>query len=183
VSWKRDLLSCLGGLHYLGMEQIGHVPSHRLRLALYRQAGMQLGLNAFIYGGAKVWAPHNIVIGASTIVGQRAILDGRAGIEIGDNVNLSTGVWIWTLEHDPQGVDFATKGGPVVVDDYAWLSCRATIMPGVSIGRGAVVAGGAVVTKPVPPFAIVGGVPAVVIGERRRDLSYDLATHRPIPFI
>jgi acetyltransferase-like isoleucine patch superfamily enzyme len=183
VAWKRDLRSYLRGLKFLGMLQIGHVPSHQVRLALYRQAGMRIGENSFIYGGAEVRAPANIVIGTSSIVGHRAILDGRRGIEIGDNVNLSTRVWIWTLQHDPQAIDFGTERGPVVVDDYAWSSCRATIKPVVSNGRGAVVAGGCIVTKPVRLFAIAAGVPAVIIGERPRGLSYDLARRGPIPFV
>lgn len=137
MAWNRDLHSYLRGLGFLGLTQVGHVPSHRMRLALYRQAGMEIGQNSFTYGGAEVRGPGKIVIGTSTIVGHRAILDGRRGIEIGNNVNLSTGVWIWTPQHDPQAIDFGIKGGPVVVEDCAWSSCRATIMPGVSIGRGA----------------------------------------------
>ena len=108
-----DLRRYLRGLKFLGMNEIGRLPSHRLRLALYRQAGMQVGRNSFVYGGAEVRAPRNIVIGASTIVGHRAILDGREGIVIGNNVNLSTGVWIWTLQHDPQATDFGVSTVPV----------------------------------------------------------------------
>ncbi|MFC6639871.1 acyltransferase [Sulfitobacter sediminilitoris] len=65
------------------------------------------------------------------------------------------------------------------MEDYAWISCRVTILPNVRIGRGAVVAAGAVVTKDVPQFAIVAGVPAVVIGERERNLKYQLDFHKP----
>jgi acetyltransferase-like isoleucine patch superfamily enzyme len=88
-------------------------------------------------------------------------------------------VWIWTLEHDPQSPAFATTGGPVVIEDYAWVSCRTVILPNVRIGRGAVVAAGAVVTRDVPDYAIVGGVPAKVIGERSRDLNYELSWYQP----
>lgn len=62
--------------------------------------------------------------------------------------------------------------GKVVIDDYAWVSTNAMIMPGVTIGEGAVVAAGAVVTRNVEPYAIVGGVPAKKIGERNKDLDY-----------
>jgi maltose O-acetyltransferase len=63
----------------------------------------------------------------------------------------------------------------VVVGDHAWLSFRCTVLPGVTIGEGAVVAAGAVVTKDVPRYAIVAGIPARVIGERSpRGLDYDL---------
>jgi acetyltransferase-like isoleucine patch superfamily enzyme len=89
-------------------------------------------------------------------------------------------VWIWTLEHDPQSPDFATVGGPVTIEDYAWVGCRVVILPGVCIGKGAVVAAGAVVTKDVPPYAIVGGVPARTIGERAPDLRYQLTWYQPL---
>jgi maltose O-acetyltransferase len=91
-------------------------------------------------------------------------------------VNFSTGVWIWTAEHDMNALDFGATSAPVVIEDYAWLSCRTIILPGVTIGYGAVVAAGAVVTKSVPAFAVVGGTPAKVIGERSRDLNYKLTS-------
>lgn len=60
------------------------------------------------------------------------------------------------------------------MSDYVWIGARATIMPGVTIGRGAVIATGAVVTKDVPEMAIVAGIPARVIGQRRSALKYTL---------
>ncbi|KKQ96441.1 MAG: Acetyltransferase, partial [Candidatus Woesebacteria bacterium GW2011_GWA1_39_12] len=67
----------------------------------------------------------------------------------------------------------------VEIKDYVFIGPRAIILPGVSIGRGAVVAAGAVVTKNVPDFAIVGGVPAKVIGERKnKNLNYRLGRAR-----
>lgn len=158
----------------------GLVPSQRIRRFLYtRVFGMQLGKTAIIYGGAEIRMPWRIVVGEHTSIGHRAILDGRMGLRIGNNVNLSTGVWIWTLQHDPQSPSFATTGDQVVIEDYAWISCRVVILPGVTIGRGAVVAAGAVVTKDVPPYAIVGGVPAKVIGERTSNLAYELDWYQP----
>ena len=59
------------------------------------------------------------------------------------------------------------EGGPVIIDDDVWVGAGATILPGVSIGSGAVVAAGAVVTKDVAPYAVVGGIPARVLTVRR----------------
>jgi acetyltransferase-like isoleucine patch superfamily enzyme len=120
--------------------------------------------------------PQGVSIGANSTVGSWAILDGRRAIQIGRNVNLSSEVALWTLQHDPQSESFAVTGGPITIEDYAWISFRATILPGVTVGRGAVVAAGAVVAKDVPPHKIVGGIPAKVIGERRADLSYQLGS-------
>ncbi|WP_461453691.1 acyltransferase [Mucilaginibacter sp.] len=96
------------------------------------------------------------------------------GLTIGNNVNISTQVVIWTLHHDYNSPDFAQAGSPVIIEDYVWLCSRAIILPGVTIGEGAVVAAGAVVTKNVEPYTVVGGVPAKYIAKRNTNLNYDL---------
>jgi maltose O-acetyltransferase len=85
---------------------------------------------------------------------------------------------ILTLGHDPQSPDFADRGGAVTIGDRAWIGFRALVLPGVTIGEGAVIAAGAVVTKDVPPYTIVGGNPAREIGQRTDQLEYRLA-YRP----
>ena len=162
------------------MRLCGYIPSMRVRRLIYRRVfRMNVGNTTVIYGGAEIRAPRNVWIGEHAIIGHHAILDGRLGLKIGKNVNLSSGVWIWTMEHDPQAPDFAAKGGEVVIEDFVWISCRAMILPGVRIGQGAVVAAGAVVVNDVPPYAIVGGVPAKVIGQRNKDLTYRLTWYQP----
>ena len=142
--------------------------------------GMRIGAGSHLYRGTEIWSPAGITIGSHTSVGTDAILDGRGGITLGDNVNLSSQAAIWTMQHVPDDPDFGVFSAPVVVEDRAWISFRATILPGVTIGEGAVVAAGAVVTKDVPPFAMVGGIPAKRIGERSRALRYVLGP--PPPF-
>jgi maltose O-acetyltransferase len=78
------------------------------------------------------------------------------------------------LQHDLHSDAHLDEGGDVVIEDHVWIASRATILPGVRIGRGAVVASCSVVTKDVPPLAIVAGVPARVIGTRRSRLDYRL---------
>ena len=113
-----------------------------------------------------------IEIGKNCVINRDVYLDGRSGILIGDNVNISFGVTILSLQHDHQNPDFAVSGGQVVVGNDAWIGARAIILPGVTIGRGAVIAAGAVVTKSVPDFTVVGGVPAKKIGERNAEINY-----------
>ncbi|WP_370630610.1 DapH/DapD/GlmU-related protein [Mucilaginibacter sp. 21P] len=84
---------------------------------------------------------------------------------------------IWTLHHDYNSPDFAQAGAPVVIEDYAWVCSRAIILPGVTIGRGAVVAAGAVVTRDVAPYTVVGGTPAKKIADRNPDLVYNLGEY------
>ena len=118
----------------------------------------------------------DISIGKYCNINKRTVLDGRGGITIGDSVDIAQDVNIWTEQHDYNSADYKASSAPVVIEDYVWIATRATILPGVTIGRGAVVATGAVVTKNVPPLAIVAGVPAKVIGQRENNMNYKLGT-------
>ncbi len=182
-SFKGFVWPYLNGGKLVFLKWVGLFPSHFFRKLVYRVFGMSIGKRAVIYGGAEIRRPEWIKIGCGSVVGNDAILDGRLGIEIGCNVNLSSGVWIWTVQHDHQSKDFKDVGGAVRIGDRAWISCRVVILPGVCVGEGAVVAAGAVVTKDVEPFSVVAGVPAKKIGDRRRDLDYSLADGSPIPFL
>ena len=125
--------------------------------------------------GARFYHPSNITIGEDTIIGEGAVLDGRKKLTIGNHVDMASEVMIYNCQHDVQSTDFHATGGEVVIGDYVFIGPRAIILPGVTVGRGAVVAAGAVVTKDIAPFAIVGGVPAKVIGERKvKELTYRL---------
>jgi acetyltransferase-like isoleucine patch superfamily enzyme len=169
------------GLEFLLLNLIGRVPSHRLRRALYRRRGMRIAADAHVYSGAEVRAPRRIEIGSDSTIGFDAVLDGRGGIRIGQHVNFSSEVALWTMQHDPDDPDFATTSGPIVIEDYVWVSFRATILPNVTIGRGAVVSAGAVVTKDVPPMAVVGGIPAKVLRQRASEPRYTIG--RPTAFV
>ena len=78
------------------------------------------------------------------------------------------------MEHNIDSPDFTESDGAVLIDDYVVMGTRATILPGVHIGKGAVIASGAVVTKDVEPYTVVGGVPAQFIKERAKNLHYTL---------
>ena len=72
-------------------------------------------------------------------------------------------------------------GSGVVIRDFAWLGDRVIVLPGIRIGKGAVVASGPIVTKDVPPFAVMAGMPARKVSERSQDPDYSIDTH--LPFI
>lgn len=158
---------------------VGHVPSHCFRNFFYRLAGIKLGKSATFHMWANFFQPKNIEIGAGTIVGDHAFLDGRAKMIIGKQVDIASSVMIYNSEHDLSREDFAAREEPVEIGDFCFIGPRAIVLPGVKIGRGAVVAAGAVVTADVEPFSIVGGVPAKVIGERKnKDPKYKLGRAR-----
>lgn len=158
---------------------IGHVPLHHFRRFFYRLAGVKIGKGSTLHMWTSFYNPRNISVGKDTIIGERAVLDGREKLSIGDHVDIASEVMIYNSEHnihaqDFAGVDSVTKA-PVTIKDYVFIGPRAIILPGVTIGKGAVVGAGAVVTKDVEDFKIVGGVPAKVIGERNnKKPSYKL---------
>jgi maltose O-acetyltransferase len=158
---------------------VGHVPSHLFRKVFYQLAGVRIGRGSVIHMWANFFEPSGIKIGEDTIIGDHAFLDGRAPLTIGNHVDIASSVMIYNSEHDLEKEDFSAKSGPVEIGDYVFIGPRAIILPGIKIGRGAVVAAGAVVTKDVPDFAIVGGVPAKTIGERtNKNLNYKLGRAR-----
>lgn len=146
---------------------VSHIPSHLVRKVFYRLAGMKIGKGSTIHMWANFFEPNGIKIGEDTIIGDHAFLDGRAPLAIGNHVDIASSVMIYNSEHDLEKDDFSARTEPVEIGDYVFIGPRAIILPGVKVGKGAVVAAGAVVTKDVPDFAIVGGVPAKVIGERK----------------
>lgn len=161
------------------LHMAGCVPCHHFRRFFYRLAGIKIGKGSTIHTGARFYDPKNISIGDDTVIGEEAVLDGRDKLTIGNHVAIASEVMIYNSEHVIEHEDFIAKDEPVVIEDYCFIGPRAIILPGIKIGRGAVVGAGAVVTKDVPPFAIVGGVPAKMIGERRnKNLRYRLGRAR-----
>lgn len=140
-----------------------------------------MGLGAKLKNGVvmhfktEIRAPWLLEIGDGTIIGDNALLDARNSLKIGSNVNLSSNVSIYTMQHnhrDPYfGVDF-DRPMNVTIGDRAWIGSNVTILPGVYIGEGSVCCAGCVVTKDIPSYTVVAGVPAKKVGERPRDLRY-----------
>lgn len=151
---------------------VAHIPSWVIRKILLKMARVHLGNGSYLCMGLYFISHSKFRIGLNSQINQGCLFDCREGIVIGNSVSISHRVSIFTGSHDVQDRGFRYKGGSVVVDDFAWIGANATILPSVHIGEGAVVAAGAVVTHDVPPYSIVGGVPAKKIGERGRGLDY-----------
>ena len=158
---------------------VGNIPLHGVRKFIYRLSGVKIGSGSTIHMWANFFQPSNISIGSDTTVGDHVFLDGRAPITIGNHVDIASSVFIYNSEHDINKHDFSAREEPVEIGDYVFIGPRAIILPGVKIGKGAIVGAGAVVTKDIPDFAISGGVPAKVIGERKnKNPSYKLGRAR-----
>lgn len=157
------------------LKYVGYIPSHYVRRFFYRIGGMRIGKGSAIHMGAIFYNANNIKIGQDSIIGENVVLDGRDNLTIGDHVDIASQVMIYNAEHNINDPKFSAIVGEVVVEDYVFIGPRAIILPGVKIGRGAVIGAGAVVTKDVLPGKIVGGVPAKEIGERTlKEFNYKL---------
>jgi putative colanic acid biosynthesis acetyltransferase WcaF len=149
-----------------------HVPSNALRIRALRRLGADLGEHVYLFGGSEVLEPGNLRIAGRCHVGRFCQVDARGGIDIGWDVVIASHVLLVTADHDMQAPGFDGRLGPIRIGDRAWLASRSTVVRGVTIGEGAVVAAGAVVTQDVAPWTVVGGVPAKPIGERSREQTY-----------
>lgn len=169
------------GYLYLGILNhiFNKVPVFAFRYVVYKYLyGMKIG-DSSIHMGVVAFSPWNITIGSNSIIHFDCLLDGRGGIVIADNVDISFGVKIFTEQHDLNSDDYGTVAKAVTIGKFAVIGAYSILLPGVSIGEGAVVAAGSVVTKSVEPYAVVGGNPAKIIKQRECDPKYKLTFRRP----
>jgi maltose O-acetyltransferase len=176
-----------GAIKYATNHVIANIPSYTVRHWWYRRVlGWSLDQTASILLGQQVQlaglrtSGAHVSIGPGTVINAGCLLYTTGGLTIGRQVSISAGVWLITGEHAINHPGFPAEFRPIVIGDYVWIGSRATVQAGVTIGEGAVVMAGAIVTRDVPPYAIVGGIPARQIGERTlRSPSYELH-YRPL---
>ena len=158
---------------------IGRLPSRTIRLTFLRSWLGNLGKGTGVQLSCHFLNGRKVYLGERNIINFGSILDGRKyEIHTGKDVSIGPEATILTLGHDPASPEFADRGGEVHIGDRAWIGYRAIILPGITIGEGAIIGAGSVVTKDVAAFTIVAGNPAHKIGERNPDLNYQL-NHSP----
>jgi maltose O-acetyltransferase len=142
---------------------------NRVRTAILRVAGLQIGNHSMIMGATEVTGPGGVAlvsIGDGSFVTGPLRIDVGASVRVGHRVHLGYDVMLLTINH---GIGPAEErcgplvAAPISIGDGVWIGSRVTVLPGVSVGRGAVVAAGAVVTRDVAPDTLVAGIPAVVV--------------------
>lgn len=166
----------VGGLaSYFYCYILGYVPSRGLRNGFLKLYLGRFGKDSSVQLSCRFLNGRKVFLGDRNVINFGCLFDGRHyTITTGSDVSIGPEASILTLGHDPQSPTFADRGGDVVIGDRAWIAYRAIILPGVTIGEGAVVGAGSVVTKDVPPYTIVAGNPAKVIKKRSKKLDYTL---------
>jgi acetyltransferase-like isoleucine patch superfamily enzyme len=143
---------------------------NRLRTALIRAANVQIGEGSLLMGdvilsGSGDWSAL-LSVGKETYITGPLRIDLGGAVRIGNGVNIGHDCLLLTVDHNI-GPAWRRAGAltyaPIVIEDGAWLASRVTILPGVTIGSGSIVAAGSVVTSPVAPNTLVGGVPAKLL--------------------
>lgn len=142
-----------------------------LRSVVYRVVMKRLGARSTLLPGSYFFYADRIEIGADTSIGMECIFDGSGGIRIGDWVRMGPRVTLVTANHNFEQRSLRIKDqglseSPIEIGDDVWFGANITVLPGVKIGTGAVIAAGAVVTKDVPEYGIVVGVPGRVVTYR-----------------
>lgn len=151
---------------------INKIPSHTIRLAWLRIGGARIGKGSTLWRNTEVLGIEGLQIGDDTCIGWHCQIDARGGLRIGNHVTVASHTLMIAGGHDMKAPEFWAVGGPIVIEDYAWITTRVILLTGAHIGEGAVVAANTVVAKHVAPYTIVGGEGPKVLGERVRNLNY-----------
>lgn len=159
-------------VNYLGNMIINKLPSRHIRRWFYQMLGAKIGKNSFPGRRVEILLPKGLELGDGVAVGWFTELDARGGICIGNNTNISSHVKLITGSHDINDSMFTADFLPIHIGHHCWIGTGAIILQGVKIGDGAVVAAGAVVSKDVEPWTVVGGIPAKKIRKRPDTVQY-----------
>jgi acetyltransferase-like isoleucine patch superfamily enzyme len=133
--------------------------------------GAKVGKRAIFYPGVWIEPGRQLIVGDDVDFSLDVFVDSLGGVRIGDRVLIGYRTYILSSNHTipPRGERIFSAGAElkaVLIENDVWIGANCLILPGVTIGEGAVVAGGSIVTKSVVPYAIVGGVPAKLIRMR-----------------
>jgi acetyltransferase-like isoleucine patch superfamily enzyme len=166
---RDDLVAAMRYHYFVKLAGERAVP-RPLRYLLYRIAGVRLQRSNIAAGLFLGGPPSHLTIGRGTGINVDCFFDCLARVTLGRNVMVGMGVTIVTSDH-PVGPDGRPQrqvvGRDVVIEDDAWLGARSVILPGVTVGEGAIISAGAVVTRDCQPFAVYAGVPARLIQRLR----------------
>jgi maltose O-acetyltransferase len=178
MNWRRTLGKLAPGgrnvLEHFLNGVVMHFGPNELRVGTMRILGAAIGPHAYLNSGSEFIAPQNLRIAGGLHVGRYCQIDARGGIEIGRDVVIASHVLLITADHDIADPEFQGRLARIAIGDRVWIGSRAIVLKGVTIGEGAVISAGSVVSRDVPAWTVVRGVPAHTVGERPRDQTYHI---------
>jgi putative colanic acid biosynthesis acetyltransferase WcaF len=136
------------------------------RRFLLRLFGAQVGKQVLLRPSVRVTYPWKLTIGDHSWIGDDVSLYSLGAITIGSNAVISQGTYVCAGTHDPSSISFDISGPPITVEDQAWVAAHCFLMPGVTIGKGAVVAARSTVINSLPGGYVYAGSPAVMVKPR-----------------
>lgn len=140
-------------------------PMHAWRAFVLRAWGAKLGARVHVYPDAKVWAPWQLTMADDACLGDRAEAYNVAPITLGERAIVSQDAFLCTASHDHRDPAFPLTHAPIKLEARAWIAARSIVLPGITVGEGAVVGAGSVVTRDVAAGCVVAGNPARVVRE------------------
>lgn len=143
-------------------------PLHAWRAALLRCFGARIGADCHIYPGCRIWAPWNLRCGSVVAIADRAEIYNVWPVALDSHATISQQAWLCTAGHDIDDPGFPMNGAPIRVGSRAWVCGRATVLPGVTLQEGAVLATGAVATGDLAPWSVYSGIPARLLRTRKQ---------------
>jgi putative colanic acid biosynthesis acetyltransferase WcaF len=142
-------------------------PLHAWRALLLRCFGARLGRECHIYPRARIWAPWNLHCEDMAAIADDVVVYNAAPVWLGRLSVVSQEAYLCGASHDIDDPAFPMITAPIRIGARAWICARATVMGGVSVDDGAVLALGAIATRDLAPWTVYGGIPARPIGRRR----------------
>ena len=136
------------------------------RIFLLRVFGAKIGKHCAVRNSARIWQPWNLEMGDWVAISEDCDIYSADKICIGDRSTISRGSFLCCASHDIESSIMELTYAPITIGHDAWISARVIVLPGIRIGDGAVVAAGAVVTKDVDSWTVVGGNPAKFLKKR-----------------
>jgi len=167
-SWNRGrpLFVELAWLVLSALSVSSWIPGSGHRKWLLRVFGAKIGNGVVIKPRVRVKFPWRLEIGDHAWIGEDAWIDNLADVTIGSDACISQGVYLCTGSHDWSSSRFDLITKPIVIGNSAWVSAKATVGPGVTVGEGAVLSLGGVATKDLEPWGIYAGNPATKLKTR-----------------
>jgi maltose O-acetyltransferase len=164
-----------GFLNFLWNDMVTHIPVRFLRKGFLRLFNGKISSSCVILLHVRILNFWSVVIRERSVINQYVVLDCRRhAITIDHDVDVGPYTRIWTLGHSPESPTHEVAGGPVKISHHVWIASDVTILPGVTLGEGAVVGAASLVSKNIPSKQIWAGVPAKFVRERNNELTYSL---------